>query len=289
MSAAYLNKQNEQVSCDIPGNRQFTVYRMEDVINKPAPYRRRDFYKISLIKGVVRLHYADRGILIDRPALLFSNPLIPYAFEPVSEKLTGFSCLFTEDFLRNGDRDGSLQDSPLFKIGAFPVFFLTDARYESVSDLYNKMITEMETAYVFKFELIRNYVNLLIHEAMKIEPAHSFSQHNASSRIAMLFMELLEKQFPIGSPSQALQLKTASDFATTLSIHVNHLNRALRETTGKSTSIHITERIITEAKSLLKSTDWSVAEIGYSLGFDYPAYFNNFFKKQTGVTPRSVR
>jgi AraC-like DNA-binding protein len=59
--------------------------------------------------------------------------------------------------------------------------------------------------------------------------------------------------------------------------------------TGKPTTAHITERIISEAKALLQHTDWSISEIAYSLGFDYPTYFNNYFKRITGNTPTSFR
>lgn len=89
--------------------------------------------------------------------------------------------------------------------------------------------------------------------------------------------------------SSDLNLRTAVDFATQLSIHVNHLNKALKDTTGKSTSALIAERIVQEAKTLLKHTDWNVSEIGYCLGFQEPAHFNNFFKKKTALTPRSFR
>lgn len=44
-----------------------------------------------------------------------------------------------------------------------------------------------------------------------------------------------------------------------------------------------------EAKTLLLTTDWSTADIDYTLGFAYPTYFNNFFKKHTGTTPSAVR
>jgi AraC-like DNA-binding protein len=100
---------------------------------------------------------------------------------------------------------------------------------------------------------------------------------------------LLERQFPIDSPEHALKLRKASDYAESLSIHVNHLNHAVRDITGKSTSVHITDRIIMEAKALLLHTDMSITEIAYCLGFDYPNYFNNFFKKNTGLTPLSLR
>jgi AraC-like DNA-binding protein len=67
------------------------------------------------------------------------------------------------------------------------------------------------------------------------------------------------------------------------------LNSSVKEVTGKPTTAHIAERIISEAKALLQHTDWSIAEIAYALGFEYPTYFNNFFKKKTGQVPKSIR
>lgn len=269
----------------------FKVHAVSDHHKVATPYIRRDFYKITLFRGTSRLHYADQGILIDRPALTFSNPLVPYSWEPISERWTGYYCQFTEEFINVRDRGHfSLQDSPLFKIGGNPVCFLSEAQYATVEGLFNKMIQEEATDYIHKYDVIGNYVNLIIHEALRMQPAATVSRSSSASvRITMSFMEALEKQFPVISPSQTLALKTAGDYAKHLAIHVNHLNHAVREVTGKATTVHIRERIIAEARLLLKNTDWSIADIAYSLGFDYPAYFNNFFKKQTGMTPRSAK
>jgi AraC family transcriptional activator of pobA len=67
------------------------------------------------------------------------------------------------------------------------------------------------------------------------------------------------------------------------------LNRAVRDATGKTTTEHLNDRIIAEARALILNTDWNVAEISYSLGYEYPTYFNNFFKKRTGTNPKAVR
>jgi AraC-like DNA-binding protein len=99
----------------------------------------------------------------------------------------------------------------------------------------------------------------------------------------------LERQFPIESVDNPLYLKTPQDFANGLAVHVNHLNRSVKEITGKSTSKHISARIVTEAKALLRHTDWTIAEIAYALGFEYPSYFNNYFKRVTGRNPSSIR
>ena len=76
------------------------------------------------------------------------------------------------------------------------------------------MIEEQQTDYVYKDDLIRNYINLIIHEALKLQPSENFDQHrNASSRITSVFLELLERQFPIEDTERPLQLKTAQDYA----------------------------------------------------------------------------
>jgi AraC-like DNA-binding protein len=72
-------------------------------------------------------------------------------------------------------------------------------------------------------------------------------------------------------------------------VHVNHLNKVLKEITGKTTTEIISSRIIQEAKILLKQTNWNISEIAYSLGFDDLANFSNFFKKQTSFTPMAFR
>lgn len=253
-------------------------------------YSRRDFYKVSLIIGEVKLFYADKWVLIDRPALLFSNPLIPYAWEAVSERQEGFYCLFTEEFIQPSERNDSLADSPLFRIGDNKIFFLDDKKVEEISVIYRKMIEEINTEYIHKYDILRNYLHLIIHEAMKMQvPDKNTFQNSASERISGLFLELLERQFPIDIPEHTLKMRSANDFARQLSVHVNHLNRTIKEVTGKTTSEHISERITKEAHALLNHTDMTVAEIAFGLGFEHPSYFNNFFKKNSGVSPGSIR
>ena len=276
---------------DLKGQGQFNVQQYSSSgSTELTPYSRRDYYKISLVTGKSKLHYADRSIEIDQPALVFSNPLVPYSFESDVTDRTGYMCIFTEAFLKVDSRMEHLQQSTLFKPGSDKVFFLDEVQLEAVKRIYEDMLAELATDYVFRYDVLRNHVSLLIHLSMKMQPALRQTNHvNAATRITTLFMELLERQFPIDSPGRELKLKKANDFAKSLSVHVNHLNHAVREVTGKSTSIHISERILNEARALLKHTDWSVSAIAFSLGFEYPTYFNNFFKKNTGVTPLSMR
>ncbi len=227
---------------------------------------------------------------MDGTILFFGNPHIPYSWETISKHLCRLYLPFFRGFPQLGERSESLQQSPLFKIGGTPVLKISEEQRLFLNTIFKKMIEEQQTDYSFKDDLIRNYIHLVIHEALKLQPSENYDQHkNALSRITSVFLELLERQFPIESAERPLALTTAADYAKTLSLHVNYLNRAVKEVTGKSTTAHISERVVTEARALLQHTDWNVADIAYALGFDYPTYFNNFFKKMTGTNPSAFR
>jgi AraC family transcriptional activator of pobA len=270
----------------------FNVFRMEDCYQpnaKPIVYARRDFYKISMVRGKNVVHYADKSIEIDGCTLVFFNPTVPYTFEHHSDIRSGAFCIFRESFFTDMLRR-NMHELPMFAINGTPTYSLNAEQEKNVAGIFDKMLGEINSDYRFKYDLLRNYLTEMIHYALKIQPQEVLYQHpDANSRITSIFTELLERQFPIETPSQRFNLRSAKDFADRLSVHVNHLNRAIRQTTGKTTTDHITERLASEARALLKHTNWNIAEIGYCLGFEEPAHFNNFFKKHTSTSPSAFR
>jgi AraC-like DNA-binding protein len=267
----------------------FNAYEIDGDTNTIRLYSRKDFYKICLTTGKSKIHYSDRTFEMDGTILFFGNPHVPYSWETISASCAGYSCLFSEEFL-GSERSETLQQSPLFKLGGTPIFKISETQRESLKPFFLKMLDEQKSDYAFKDDLIRSYINLIIHEALKMQPSANLDPYkNAASRISAVFFELLERQFPIESPDRPLQLNSAQDYAMGLNVHVNYLNRAVKEVTGKPTTTHISERIISEAKALLLHTDWNVADIAYALGFEYPTYFNNYFKRMTGTNPKSLR
>ncbi|RDC66180.1 helix-turn-helix domain-containing protein [Adhaeribacter pallidiroseus] len=257
---------------------------------KLMPYNRRIYYKISLIKGHNRAEYADKVIDIRDNALLFASPKVPYNYLPQDEQQAGFFCIFTPEFLAASSTSILLDELPIFKPGGYPIFQLNAGQIKELEYIYEKMFRELASDYAFKYDLLRNYVLELIHFGQKLQPdIATYTLHNATARIAGLFVELLERQFPITSPGQQLELRTAKAYAERLAVHVNHLNKVLKENTGKTTTDVIGSRLVQEAKILLKQTDWNVSEIAYSLGFEEVAHFSNFFKKQAGLSPLAFR
>ena len=273
----------------------FNVFNLGELIKrmsqKPAmPYNRRAYYKISLISGRNRAEYADKVIDIERNALLFATPKVPYHYLPQDMNQSGYFCIFTDEFLTQTKSGVVLDELPIFKPGGYPVFQLSDENADEIAYIFSKMEKEIAADYVHKYDLLRTYVLELIHYGQKLQPAPSiYPVHTASARVSSLFIELLERQFPIESPHQKLHLRTAKDYADRLAVHVNHLNKVLKENTGKTTTEIISGRVVQEAKILLKQTGWNVSEIAWSLGFEEVAHFSNFFRKQTSLSPVAFR
>jgi len=268
-----------------------TATTLEEIKKKSVmPYNRRAYYKISLIQGHNRAEYADKVIEIESNGLLFATPKVPYHWLPQGGPQGGSFCIFTDEFLIKSKSGVELDELPIFKSGGYPVFKISDDEAEEIAFIFKKMRREIGSDYAYKYDLLRTYVLELIHFGQKLQPASAlYPEHSASARVTSLFIELLERQFPIESPGQRLSLRTAKDYADRLAVHVNHLNKVLKESTGKTTTAIISSRILQEAKILLKQTDWNVSEIAFSLGFEEVAHFSNFFKKQTTQAPLAFR
>ena len=271
----------------------FSVYRMEDFITDAAVsgvYSRKDFYKIVLTTGNATYQYADRQEVLapGQAALVFTNTQVPYSWDIHQMPCRGFSCAFTEDFLpahthlRPANWAIFAPDGPSF-------FRLSPAQATHFGAIFEKMLTEQESDYPHKYDLLYHYLMECIHGALKLEPTDVLPGVTAATRLTASFMNLLARQFPIVSLERPVELRTAQAFADALAVHVNYLNRVLKTTTGKTTTQWVAERLVQEARALLLHTNWSIGQIGYCLGFGEPTHFTQFFRRYARSTPSALR
>ncbi len=269
----------------------FNILRLDPFVGKnarPIPYKRRNFYKDMLVIGGGRVHYADQVVEVKKQALSFSNPLIPYKWEHTDAIKSGVYCIFDRKFLEGY---GNIDQYSVFQPKGQHIFELQDEQVDEVAEVYKRMFAEINSEYPYKYDLLRNLVLELVHYAMKMHPVKELDKKdvNASQRITSLFLELLERQFPIDEDHKQLQIRSASDFAKQLNVHVNHLNRAVKEITQKTTSQLIAERIIMESRILVSQSRWDISEIAFALDFKEATHFSNFFKKHVGMSPSRYR
>jgi AraC-like DNA-binding protein len=289
----YYTSTNREIPEDLLASQgrasHFNVLQRKNCMST-IPFSRRDYYKISVAGGNAVL-VTDKGeVPIDRPAIFFNDPEIEFGWKNLSGQQDGYVCLFNDLYLNAELKKELRKLKQRFRGSIYSFLFLEPEQYEQFKNLFRLMESEFADNSEFKHEIIRGILKLIIYNTLKIQ-ATKFPHQKAqkSERLVNAFMDLLNNQFPIDSPKNSIQLKTPNDFALKLHTHVNHLNHCLKEATGKSTSELIADKLVNEAIDLLQNSDWNITEIGNSLGFSYPQYFNLFFKKHTGKSPRLFR
>ncbi|OON69987.1 helix-turn-helix domain-containing protein [Hymenobacter sp. CRA2] len=272
----------------------FNVFDLADLwpaaqLQPGTPYPCRSFYKISLLRSRSRTEYADQTITIEPDALVFSTPKVSFQWRP-AEVQQGQFCLFTAEFLLPVLGGLTPDELPLFRTSGYPVFQLTPAEADRAEALFAQMHQELASDYTYKYDLLRAYVLELLHLGQKRQPVAVVQPaHSAAARLSSRFVELLEQQFPLTSPQQRVPLRTAKDFADALAVHVNHLNKVLKDSTNRTTTDLIAGRVAQEAKALLHQTDWTLWEIADCLGFVDVAHFSHFFRRYAAVSPGVFR
>jgi AraC family transcriptional activator of pobA len=278
-----------QLSQDAKPHQHFRIFSSADCLSgNPIAYRRRDYFKISLLRGQYIVHYGDESIKTSGCSLSFFSPWMPYTITQVKEDENAGYMIFTELFYDTYFNQ-AIRQVPLFNKASKPIFLLDSQQEQEVKAIFSRIEQQEQSDYPFKDDLIRNQLNELMHYGNTLQPATE--RHDAFSskeRLHNIFQELLDRQFPVDALSHK-QLRSASDFADALNVHVNYLNRVLKEMTGKSTSEILYERLLRESIILLKHTNWSVSEIAYNLGFKDTSHFNHFFRKQANVAPTYFR
>jgi len=253
-------------------------------------YSRKKFYTATLLQGEYRLEFEDRNIDISGNSLLFTTTKIPFGIHATGLGYSGISCMFKEEFITKANCGYRLLEFPIYKPGRQNIYSLTEEQTKDFIDIYIKIFDETQANSAFKDNLQRTYLLEIIFNAQKLAPVSSFVKtNNTTEVIACSFIRLLESQFPIESPQDAIKFKTAKDFADSLSLHPNYLNRQVKLSKGRTVSEIIAARLVQEAKILLKLTNWNIAEISFVLGFEEPSHFNLFFKKHANGSPTEYR
>lgn len=271
--------------------RHFNVFRRDKCFGI-MPFRQRDYYKVSLCRGQAVLYTEKGEVAVDYPAIFFSSPVVKFGWRNISDEQAGFVCLFNELYVNAELRQQLKQLNRLFDDEVYSFIRLTDEQYELLCGYFKKMHEEYSDPFEFPYkeEVIQNILKLIIYTCMKIRISKApWNRAEKPDLLVSRFFDLLDAQFPVDSPHNPIQIKAPADFAKHLFVHVNHLNHTIKQYTGKPTSRLIQERRMAEALSLLRNSDWTIAEIGASLGFDYPQHFNAFFRKLAGASPRAYR
>lgn len=254
---------------------------------------RRGFYKIVFLnEGVGIFTVGVKTYHIDEPTILFIHPneIISWKNLTIDSSSTGHFCLFKIDFADQHSRLKIVLDKYGFFSGNNKsVTSLPEATVEYINNIFLQMHAEQESISQFKEDAIQAYIQLIMVNVQKIADYKTPDVIHDEYKHIYNFFQLLEKETTNINYNTPIRLKTAAEFANSLSIHPNYLNAILKKNTGQNLSIHIQNRLLEESKVFLLRTEWTLQNIGYAIGYADQPNFSRFFKKHTGITPAKFR
>ncbi|WP_336518045.1 AraC family transcriptional regulator [Pollutibacter soli] len=252
---------------------------------------RRDFYKILLVtEGTGVFTIGLNTYYIEKPAILFIHPNDIISWKNFSQSNKGFYCLFRKSFLiKHPQLKTAIDRYDVFSDKSKSIIALTQPQASELEMIFIRLYEEDLSGNKFSEDSMQAYLQLLLIESLKIGNFPKPDVVSDEFRYIHQFFQLLEEETTNINYTSPIRIRTAKEFASQLSVHPNHLNALLKKHTGQNISTHIRNRLLEEVKILLLQTDWSLQDIGYSIGFADQPNFNSFFKKNTGTTPSEFR
>lgn len=250
---------------------------------------RRDFYKILMITGgdgiftlgLTKYH-------IDKPTLFFIHPNDIISWQKTSGESAGYYLLFKKDFINHHPMlKATMERLSLFNDKSKSVIGVEEKDLPGFMRLWESMYNEQENQ--LGHEAIQAYIQLLMIDSTRMAKTIVAESTSEDYDHIHRFFGLLEEEVSGINYEKPIRLRTALEFADSLQLHPNYLNRILKKRTGQNVSTHIKGRLLDECKALLLQTSWSLEQISYAVGFSDQPNFNFFFKKNTGFTPNAFR
>jgi AraC-like DNA-binding protein len=204
-------------------------------------------------------------------------------------ELMGWGVFFHPDLIRATSLNDKMKDYSFFSYEVSEALHLSEKEKQTLSDCVGKLQNELqENIDVHSQSIIVSGIELLLNYCSRFYGRQFITRKSANSSVVTQVEKMLLDYFSHAKLAEQ-GLPTVKYLADQLNLSPGYLSDLLKKETGKNTQDHIHFYLIEEAKNILLSTDKTIGEIAYSLGFEYPQYFNKLFKQKTGKTPVAFR
>jgi AraC family transcriptional activator of pobA len=249
-----------------------------------------NFYKISYKKNYTgKVKYGQSYYDFDEGGLSFVSPNQVISVSDDEGDYGGYTLLVHPDFIRNFPLAKKIKDYGFFAYTVAEALFLSEKEKEIIIGLFKNIETELESAIdLFSQEVVVSQLELLLSYSKRFYNRQFITRKSASSDLLTKAEELMDNYFQV-EKALLKGLPSVQEMADELHVSAHYLSDMLRSLTGLNTQQHIHSRLIEKAKELLTTTNLTVAEVAYQLGFEHPQSFNKLFKNKTKVSPMEFR
>lgn len=246
-----------------------------------------DFYKIAYKDTIGRARYGQHHYDFGEGGLVFTAP--GQLFEkPRNIKSKGCMLLLHPDFFLSYPLARKIKQFGFFSYATDEALHLSVKEKETIFSVLKIVDEELNSRIDdFSHDVIISQVELLLNYSSRYYKRQFITYKAINADLIQQFETLLYSYFTEKTSQD--KIPSVQYVADKLNVSANYLSDLLRSQTGLNTQQHIHNRLIDNAKEILSTTNYSVSEIAYQLGFDYPQSFSRLFKSKTKLTPLEFR
>lgn len=250
-----------------------------------------NFYGVSLKKNISgKLKYGQNYYDFDEGVLAMTAPkqILSVGSEE-NYKVSGYWLVFHSDFILNYPLGKVIKDYGFFSYTVNEALHLSDKEEKMLEGIFKNIEQEYQTSIdQFSQDVMVSHLELFLNYCNRFYNRQFLTRKKAGNDLLSKMEELLDEYFKNDKLIES-GLPTVQYFAEIMNVSSNYLSDMLRTLTGQSTQQHIHNKLIEKAKETLTTTNLSVSEIAYQLGFEHPQSFSKLFKSKTNLTPIEFR
>lgn len=248
-----------------------------------------DFYKISFkkdFKGQVKYGQGYYDFEEGGLAFLAPNQLVVMPHDESS--YDGYSLYFHADLIRNYQLGKNIRQYGFFGYAVNEALFLSDKEKKIVASLFESIAAELENNIdAFSQDVLVSQIELLLNHSNRFYNRQFLTRKVVHHDLISQMDDYLANRFDSNNAINGLP--TVQEIADHLRVSPRYLTDMLKSLTGQSAQQHIHARLIEKAKTILSTSQLSIAGIAYQLGFEHPQSFNKLFKRSTNLSPNAFR
>ncbi len=246
-----------------------------------------NLYTISIKKGMTsKVHYGQTHYDFDDGVLMITAPKQIFSIDDLENvenlNISGHKFMFHPDFIQGYPLAKNIHKYGFFAYSNNKALFLSEKEEQIILNLFKSIAQECQNNLdKFSHDVMIANIELLLVHIDRYYNRQFLTRKNICNDTLTKMEEILNSYFDNNSN----QLPTVQYIADQLNLSPIYLSDLLKNLTGLTAQQHIHEKVIEKAKELLSTTNLSVSEIAYQLGFEFPQSFNKLFKKKTDKTP----
>jgi AraC family transcriptional regulator, transcriptional activator of pobA len=283
-----INEFLESISPDYrTRNPNFFCLRLkenEGRISKYKPPFRKDFYFIALVSnaGKTKITYDNTNVTQLNSFLVFQSPGLLYSFYR-DNPANGYLLYFKKECLSffKPDFDKEFQ---FFNLLQTNFFTLNQAKFQDFAPHFEEVFRAYEKSSDNQYKIASIKLLALLYQLKEF--TNAFKQWEVGFTTPQ---QILLQKFIQLVNNFYIEKRTVEEYAEMLHVTPNHLLQSIKNASAKNATSFINDRILSEAKSLIRFTELDIAEIAFQINFSDSANFGKFFKKHTNQTPLEFR